>query len=52
MGSEKLEHLLEQIRSGKLSVAEGVEQLSSTQVGTPVYANLDLDRARRCGFPR
>ena len=51
MGSEKLEQLLEQIRSGKLSVAEGVEQLSSTQVGTPVYANLDLDRARRCGFP-
>ena len=51
MGSEKLEQLLEQIRSGKLSVAEGVEQLSSTQVGMPVYANLDLYRARRCGFP-
>ena len=51
MGTEKLEQLLEQIRAGKLSVADGMEQLSSIQVGTPVYANLDLDRARRCGFP-
>jgi NCAIR mutase (PurE)-related protein len=51
MGTEKLEQLLEQIRAGKLSVADGMEQLSSIQVGTPIYANLDLDRARRCGFP-
>ncbi len=51
MADEKLKQILELIRLGQLSVSDGLQQISTAPVGQPVYANLDLDRARRCGFP-
>ncbi|MSR31990.1 MAG: nickel pincer cofactor biosynthesis protein LarB [Gemmataceae bacterium] len=49
MGGVDFKKLLEEVRDGKLDVATALQQAG--QVGEPIYAHLDLDRKRRCGFP-
>ncbi len=43
--------MLEQVRRGTVSVAEAVGLLNGPAVGDLGYAQVDLDRQRRCGFP-
>ncbi|UFJ39178.1 nickel pincer cofactor biosynthesis protein LarB [Brevibacillus humidisoli] len=45
----EVERILEQVKNGQLSVAEAKERL--TQVGDLGYAQLDLNRQERTGFP-
>ncbi len=46
-----LRQLLEQIRTGSLSVDAALEELNSVAVADLGYAHVDLHRRQRCGFP-
>ncbi|MER3415973.1 MAG: 1-(5-phosphoribosyl)-5-amino-4-imidazole-carboxylate carboxylase [Gemmataceae bacterium] len=43
--------ILEALRNGTLGVEEALHQLSETALAPLEFACVDLDRARRCGFP-
>ena len=51
MHLEDLRVLAEQLLAGQLSVDDFTEQLSHRPIADVGVAQLDLDRARRCGFP-
>jgi NCAIR mutase (PurE)-related protein len=51
MQVEDLRVLAEQLLGGELSVDEFTERLSQRPIADVGVAQLDLDRARRCGFP-
>jgi NCAIR mutase (PurE)-related protein len=51
MESNDLREVLEQIRAGQLSVDAGLQRLSSAPLVDLGYANVDLHRRERCGFP-
>src|SRR5438552_1198593 len=46
-----LRELLEQVRSGQLSVDSAVQTLGASGVAELGYATVDLHRRERCGFP-
>jgi hypothetical protein len=43
--------ILEQVRSGQLSVEAALQQLDGAALANLGYANVDLQRRDRCGFP-
>jgi NCAIR mutase (PurE)-related protein len=49
--SDKLRHVFEQVRAGKLGVDDAIAQLAAPAVGDLGFASVDLDRRVRCGFP-
>src|SRR5205809_1448873 len=49
--NDDLRLLLEQIRTGHLSIDAALERLDSTAVADLGYAHVDLQRRQRCGFP-
>src|SRR5947209_5769082 len=49
--TDDLRHILEQIQGGRLSVDAALERLNSAAVSDLGYANVDLHRRQRCGFP-
>jgi hypothetical protein len=51
MHTNELRKLLEQIRAGVLSIEEALPRLSQPAVSELGYANVDLHRRQRCGFP-
>jgi NCAIR mutase (PurE)-related protein len=51
MKSQDLRQILEAIRNGTLTVEDGVQQLSNASVVDLGFANVDLHRKDRCGFP-
>lgn len=51
MDSGDLRILLEQFRTGQLAIDDMVRQLGSGAVADLGYANVDLQRRERCGFP-
>jgi hypothetical protein len=51
MNSPDTRILLEQVRSGSLSVDEALSRLQPTDVAALGYAHVDLHRKDRCGFP-
>lgn len=51
MNDAQLRDVLEQVRRGTLTVTEAAGQLAALPVGDLGYAQVDLDRKRRCGFP-
>jgi NCAIR mutase (PurE)-related protein len=46
-----LREMLEQLRGGQLSVDAALERCNAAAVGELGYANVDLHRRQRCGFP-
>jgi len=46
-----IQHLLESVKTGKLSVEAAWQQLSAAAVAELGYATVDLHRRTRCGFP-
>jgi len=51
MAADNLQALLEQVRSGQLSVAEALQSLQPPAVADLGFARVDLQRRQRCGFP-
>src|SRR5436189_5426320 len=51
MDPNELRELLQQIRSGAVSVESALERLGEPPVADLGYANVDLHRRERCGFP-
>src|SRR5207245_6890875 len=51
MDPNELRELLQQIRSGAVSVESALERLGEPPVADLGYANVDLHRRDRCGFP-
>ena len=51
MNTHELEQLAAQLLAGELSTAEFAQHLASPTIADLGEAQLDLDRARRCGFP-
>jgi NCAIR mutase (PurE)-related protein len=51
MSPSELQSLLEAVRGGSLEVADAVQRLAEPAVGDLGFANLDLHRKERCGFP-
>jgi pyridinium-3,5-biscarboxylic acid mononucleotide synthase len=51
MTPHEIEELASRLLAGKLSVAEFTQCLSPPAIANVGEAQLDLDRARRCGFP-
>lgn len=51
MEREQIRRLLEQVRSRRLGVAEALERLRLAPLERLRFATLDLERARRRGFP-
>src|SRR2546421_1676188 len=51
MHSNDLRSLLEQIRAGVLSIEDAMPRLGQPAVSDLGYANVDLHRRQRCGFP-
>jgi NCAIR mutase (PurE)-related protein len=51
MTEAELRMLLDEVRAGKLSVDEAKARLSVPAVGSLDYAQVDLERRDRCGFP-
>src|SRR3954454_6682985 len=52
MNPEQLRLLLEGVRAGEVDVAEAQRRLrSSSDVADLGFANVDLQRRERCGFP-
>jgi pyridinium-3,5-biscarboxylic acid mononucleotide synthase len=51
MNAEGLRHLLEQVHAGRLSVDLAVERLGQAEIGDLGFAQVDLNRRQRCGFP-
>jgi hypothetical protein len=46
-----LQSLLEQLRAGSIDVTTALARLNGQQVSELGYANVDLHRQQRCGFP-
>jgi NCAIR mutase (PurE)-related protein len=46
-----LQRILEALRDGRLDVTEAVRQINHSTVAELGYANVDLHRRQRCGFP-
>src|SRR5579871_4779698 len=51
MSGEELRNLLEQLRTGSVSVDDAAERLRPPPVADLGFANVDLQRRDRCGFP-
>jgi NCAIR mutase (PurE)-related protein len=51
MDSNNLREVLEQIRTGQLTVDAALQQLSTAPLADLGYAHVDLHRRERCGFP-
>jgi len=51
MNLNELRDVLEQVHAGSLSVASALERLSTSGIGDLGYAQVDLNRKERCGFP-
>jgi NCAIR mutase (PurE)-related protein len=51
MNRHEIERLAEQLLAGELSVGEFSGRLTTPTIADVGEAQLDLDRARRCGFP-
>jgi hypothetical protein len=51
MSGEELRRLLEQLRAGNVSVDDAAERLRPPPVADLGFANVDLQRRDRCGFP-
>ncbi len=51
MNSTDLRTLLEQVRSGAVGIDTALHQLDGPAVADLGYANVDLHRQQRCGFP-
>src|SRR5207245_5980867 len=51
MQPDSLRKLLDQVRRGELSVDAALQQIGSPAVADLGYANVDLHRRDRCGFP-
>jgi NCAIR mutase (PurE)-related protein len=51
MSSDDLRLIFENVRSGKLDVDTALRQAGSTSVADLGFAQVDLDRRARCGFP-
>jgi len=51
MDPNELRELLQQIRSGAVSVESALERLGEPPVADLGYAHVDLHRRHRCGFP-
>src|SRR6266852_4176811 len=49
--TDDLRQLLEQIRTGHLSVDAALDKLNSSAVADLGFAHVDLHRRQRCGFP-
>jgi NCAIR mutase (PurE)-related protein len=49
--SDDLETTLQKVRTGELPVAEAAERLRAARTANLGFANIDLDREARCGFP-
>ena len=51
MQPKDLRDVLEQVRAGQLSVDAALERCNGAAVAELGYANVDLNRRQRCGFP-
>src|SRR5439155_20787763 len=51
MQTELLRELLEEVKSGTTPIDVAAEQLGAALVADLGYANVDLHRRQRCGFP-
>lgn len=51
MTDAELRNLLEQVRAGGLTVEAALQRLDSAPLADLGFAQVDLDRRRRCGFP-
>lgn len=51
MNVEHMRQLLEQVREGKLAVDEALARVAERPLADLGYANVDLHRRQRCGFP-
>jgi pyridinium-3,5-biscarboxylic acid mononucleotide synthase len=51
MTAEQLRHLLESVRAGRTDVETALSQLGGSSVADLGFAQVDLDRRARCGFP-
>src|SRR5262245_38570297 len=51
MSAEQVRRLLEQVRAGQVSVEEALGSLPPPGVADLGFANVDLHRKARCGFP-
>jgi NCAIR mutase (PurE)-related protein len=51
MSSDELRRLLESVRGGQTGVEHALAQLGGQSVADLGYAQVDLDRRARCGFP-
>ena len=51
MTAEQLRHLLESVRAGRTDVEAALGQLGGSSVADLGFAQVDLDRRARCGFP-
>src|SRR5437899_5841413 len=51
MDMNELRDLLDQVRAGKLAIDEALQRLGNPPVSDLGYANVDLHRRQRCGFP-
>ncbi len=51
MSPSELNSLLEAVRNGSVEVAAAAARLGEPAVGDLGFANLDLHRKERCGFP-
>ena len=51
MSPSELQSLLEAVRAGSVDVAAAAARLAEPAVGDLGFANLDLHRKERCGFP-
>src|SRR5262245_19719733 len=51
MSTDELRHLLESLRAGRIDVDAALGQLGRPLVADLGFAQVDLDRQARCGFP-
>src|SRR5262245_11998349 len=51
MAPDQLKHLLEQVQSGRLRVDDAAAALTAAPVADLGFAQVDLHRKTRCGFP-
>ena len=51
MTAEQIRTLLELVSQGSINIDDAALQLAAVETGNLVYAQVDLDRKRRCGFP-
>lgn len=51
MQSDKLRELLQRLQSGDIDTESALQQIQSSDVADLGFANVDLQRQERCGFP-